>query len=69
MPRPRRPGILIPEGRGGNKRVAVKRFASGTTIIDLQIFNFHVKQELPTKYGVSLNQSEFGAVPDFLQTT
>ena len=44
--------VSIPEGRGGNKRVTVKRFASGTTIIDLQIFNFHVKQELPTKYGV-----------------
>ena len=46
----------IPEGRGGNKRVTVKRFASGTTIIDFRIFNFHVKPELHTKYGVFLNQ-------------
>ena len=59
----------IPEGRGGNKRVTVKRFESGTTIIDFPIFNFHVKQKLSTKYGVSLNQSEFGAVPAFLQPT
>ena len=50
---------LIPEGRGGNKRVTVKRFESGTTIIDFRIFNFHVKPELPTKYGVSLNKSEW----------
>ena len=49
---------LIPEGRGGNKRVTVKRFESGTTIVDFRIFNFHVKPELPTKYGVSLNKSE-----------
>ena len=47
---------LIPEGRGGNKRVTVKRFASGTTIIDFRIFNFHVKPELHTKYGLFLNQ-------------
>ena len=46
----------IPEGRGGNKRVTVKRFESGTTIIDFRIFNFHVKPELHTKYGVFLNQ-------------
>ena len=36
----------------------VKRFASGTTFTDFRIFNFHVKPKLPTKYGVSLDQSE-----------
>ena len=35
----------IPEGRGDNKRVTVKRFASGTTIIDFRTHKLIIFEE------------------------
>lgn len=55
-------------GNGGNKRVTVKRFESGFLIVDFRIFNFHVNPELPTKFGIALNENEWEKFTSCCQT-